>query len=673
VIREYASDREHFEDVAALVARMVERHRRASSGAVADDEHRAIAELDLDIARREDLAAARYEASGTVPLDRLCRALELSSTERRVLWVLSVLELDASVRQHAATLLESSSHPTFEMLEAMCYRDADRQASMEQLSEDGKLFRFCLAASGDNDRPWLSRRVRVAPRVLEMMMSPLRLDPEVARAAALVADPVSGTLLVDERLRALADDTLRRHRDELGGSMLVIAGPRGSGRGSLACAAAKASALPALVVRAQALPHDRLELARTLRAIQREAILFGAALVVRDLDALAGDTERAEPDRIAPVVAQLSAHPGPVAATATSVTALGEHARLAVLVELGVPDELVRATLWQRALGAGQDEVARAASERYRITGGLIERAAAFARVQASARKTTIELDDIRRGIRGQLDGELATLGRRVEWKQTWADVVLPDDVLAELNELIGRIRHRRRVLDDWGFGRKVARGTGVSALFSGPPGTGKTMVAGLIARELELDLYQIDASRMVSKWIGETEKNLARLFDAAAAGHVVLLFDEADSLFAKRTEVKSSTDRYANLEVNYLLQRMEAFEGITILTTNLESSVDEAFKRRLAFRVAFPVPESEERERLWQALLPSEAAVAADIDFALLADKFEMTGGYIRNAVMRAAFLAAADGGAIAMRHLQRAAVLEYTAMGKIAHTSAL
>jgi SpoVK/Ycf46/Vps4 family AAA+-type ATPase len=264
-----------------------------------------------------------------------------------------------------------------------------------------------------------------------------------------------------------------------------------------------------------------------------------------------------------------------------------------------------------------------------------------------------------------------APIRSRVDWQQTWEDLVLPDDIIEEIREMIARVEHRRRVLDEWGFARKVGKGVGISALFSGPPGTGKTMVAGLIARELQLDLYQIDASRMVSKWIGETEKNLARLFDAASAGHAVLLFDEADSLFAKRTEVKSSTDRYANLEVNYLLQRMEAFDGITILTTNLETSVDDAFKRRLAFRVAFQLPERDEREQLWRAMLPAEAKVEKNLDFKALADRYEMSGGYIRNAVIRAAYIAASEGKAIGMNHLQRAAVLEYTAMGKVIHAA--
>jgi SpoVK/Ycf46/Vps4 family AAA+-type ATPase len=235
------------------------------------------------------------------------------------------------------------------------------------------------------------------------------------------------------------------------------------------------------------------------------------------------------------------------------------------------------------------------------------------------------------------------------------------------MREFIARVKHKRRVYDDWGFSRKMAKGLGLSALFSGEPGTGKTMVAGIIAEELSLDLYQIDLSRIVSKYVGETEKNLAELFDAAEAGHAILLFDEADSLFAKRTEVKSSVDRYANLEVNYLLQRMEAFGGIVILTTNMDSAIDDAFRRRISFRVNFPFPEPEDRRRLWEVMLPAAAEVAGDIDFDLLARKYEMSGGYIRNAVLRAAFLAADDGTGITMSHMRRAANLEYAAMGKV------
>ena len=269
--------------------------------------------------------------------------------------------------------------------------------------------------------------------------------------------------------------------------------------------------------------------------------------------------------------------------------------------------------------------------------------------------------------MRDHLGQRLGKLARRIEWKQTWDDLVLPDAQREQVDELIARVRHRREVLEGQGFGDKVAKGHGLVALLSGEPGTGKTMVAGLVASALGLDLYQVDLSVVVSKYIGETEKGLARLFDAAESGHVVLLFDEADALFAKRSEVRSSNDRYANLETNYLLQRLEAFGGISILTTNNEAALDDAFRRRIAVHIKFPMPEEDERARLWRAMFPAKAAVERDLDVRKLAHDFEMSGGHIKNAVLRAAYLAAVANGVITMAHLRRAARIEYEAMGRI------
>jgi SpoVK/Ycf46/Vps4 family AAA+-type ATPase len=239
-------------------------------------------------------------------------------------------------------------------------------------------------------------------------------------------------------------------------------------------------------------------------------------------------------------------------------------------------------------------------------------------------------------------------------------DVAGIEEAKSEVQEVVDFLRDPAKFQR---LGGKLPKGV----LLIGPPGTGKSMAAAVIAQELGLELYQIDLARVVSKYVGETEQHLARLFDAAEAGHAVLLFDEADALFARRTDVKSSNDRYANLEVNYLLQRMESFAGITILTTNAETVIDEAFRRRLAFRITFPLPEAEERARLWRTHLPAAAAVAGDIDVDALAQRYAMSGGYIKNAVLRAAFLAADEGSAITMGHLTRAAGLEYAAMGKV------
>ena len=271
--------------------------------------------------------------------------------------------------------------------------------------------------------------------------------------------------------------------------------------------------------------------------------------------------------------------------------------------------------------------------------------------------------------MRAEFETDLGSVATKVDVSQTWEDLVVPDETGRTIAELVDQLRHRSTVLGRWGFSRKLGKGLGTTALFSGEPGTGKSMVAGLIARELGLELYQIDLSRVLSKWIGETEKNLAKVFDAAETGHVVLLFDEADALIGKRTtDVKNANDRYSNIETNYILQRLEAFHGVAILTSNLESSIDPALSRRLSFELRFPFPDEEQRAEIWRRMLPAELPIVDDIDFAQLATRFELAGGHIRNIVLRAAYLAASDGSpALAMAHLLRAAEYEYRDHGML------
>jgi SpoVK/Ycf46/Vps4 family AAA+-type ATPase len=242
-----------------------------------------------------------------------------------------------------------------------------------------------------------------------------------------------------------------------------------------------------------------------------------------------------------------------------------------------------------------------------------------------------------------------------VEPYTKWDDLVLPEPQKSVLRQIAVHVRHRLAVYDTWGFASKGTRGLGISALFAGESGTGKTMAAEVLANELHLDLYRIDLASTVSKYIGETEKNLRRVFDAAEDSGAILLFDEADALFGKRTEVKDSHDRYANIEVSYLLQRMEAYRGLAILTTNLKSALDPAFQRRLRFAVEFPFPDQQQREQIWRGIFPT-ATPLDRIDHAKLA-RLNVTGGHIRNIAMNAAFLAAEAGSAVAMPHLLQAA----------------
>jgi SpoVK/Ycf46/Vps4 family AAA+-type ATPase len=283
----------------------------------------------------------------------------------------------------------------------------------------------------------------------------------------------------------------------------------------------------------------------------------------------------------------------------------------------------------------------------------------AAARLSAHARGAdSPAAPDLVHGVRASIGHRLRGLAERVEVRGTWDDLVVPADLRLQLEDLIDRVRHAHQVLEGWGFRGIVSRGGGVAALLAGAPGTGKTMAAGLVARALDLDLYQVDLSGVVSKWVGETEKNLSRIFEAADAGHALLLFDEADALFGKRSEVKDSHDRYANIEVSYLLQRMESYRGLAILTTNLKTALDAAFQRRLRFVVNFPFPDQALREAIWRGAFPPRTPLAA-IDNGKLA-RLNVTGGSIRNIAIYAAFRAAELEEPVAMAHLLHAAHFE-------------
>jgi hypothetical protein len=446
---------------------------------------------------------------------------------------------------------------------------------------------------------------------------------------------------------------------------LVVTGRLGSGRRTLLAALANEAGRDLAVIDARALPRHADAFVAELACSLRRAHLTGFVPCLVDLADVTFD-ERAATEVGAETI---RAHPGPVTMIAAANSPLPfppGH----VAVELPVLPETERARVWSRVVAhrSLRDVDADLLAARYRIGPGTIRNA-----VAAVDRSSRDPMDAIDAYIRQTRDARLAQYARRVDRLASWSSVVLPPDVLDSLRELVSRVRHRRQVFEAWGMARTLATSRGLTALFQGQPGTGKTLVAGVVARELGLDLYQVDLSKVMSKWIGETERNLATIFDAAEDGQVILLFDEADSLFAKRTEVRSSNDRYANLEVNYLLQRLDSFEGIAILTTNIGTSIDQAFKRRMSFRLSFPFPDEETREQLWRAHLPPELPVAGPLTLDVLARKYQLSGGYIRNACLRAAFLAAQEETSLHQRHLERAVSLEFAELGKLSSSGAV
>lgn len=383
------------------------------------------------------------------------------------------------------------------------------------------------------------------------------------------------------------------------------------------------------------------DVALALRHAVLRARLLGAAVFVAECP-----DPRVLPVLVeAPVTVLVGLRPGQADDFALTCV---EHQRIVV----DRPDRDVRTDLWRGSLArhglAAEPADLEAVADLFDLGPSQIAVAAA-----AVARERVADRATLTRAARDRTGAGFAGLAERVTAAYTWADLVLPAGTMRHLRDLQDAVRHRHQVFEAWGLGRMAGGHSSVRALFAGPSGTGKTMSASVIAGELGLELHRVDLSAVVSKYIGETEKNLARVFQAAEDSSAMLFFDEADALFGKRTQVKDAHDRYANIETSYLLQRIEAFDGVVVLATNLTGNLDDAFGRRIQFTVEFPVPDEELRRRLWSLALPAAAPVEEDLDPTFLAGMFPITGGDIRSAALMAAFAAAGEGTPIGMRHV--------------------
>ena len=598
----------------------------------------------------ESEADAAEAAGVDVRLRRLVRSFDLQPLDVELLLVALAPDLD----------------PRFERLYGYLHDDVSRRrasiglalelvgaggasgAGRARLGTAGPLIAGGLLLVEDGDRPFLTRAIRVPDRVAGHLVGDDTTDPLVA---ALEVTPsgraLSGAESLERGLRAGA--RLAYVRERIGTAPLTLA----------ARALSRLGPTPVVVDLGRLGPREEVGDAAT--AAIREACLRGAGLVAGPVEVLA--------DRGAAAVRAF--------AEAACVTVL-HGARgwdpawsrtVAFLVEAELPTPQERRDVWLAALdGSAPLEMASTiAALPYRLAPEQVARAAEAGRLTAAASGRALAVGDVAAGARSQNAAGLDRLARRIEPRVSWSDLVLPAPVVEQLGELTARARHRERVLDTWGRGRTSLKGRGVTGLFAGDSGTGKTMSAEVIAGSLGLDLYVIDLSTIVDKYIGETEKNLDRVFNEADRVNGVLLFDEADAIFGKRSEVKDARDRYANVEVAYLLQRMERFDGMAILTTNLRANVDEAFLRRLDAIVDFPVPEVDDRRRLWERNLPAEVPQADDIDLDFLARRFTLSGGNIRNVAVGAAFRAADGDRSLAMADLVRETAREYRKLGRL------
>jgi len=671
------------------IARLLEHSDNDSEDALGDERSprrtliQACDDLDKQIRAR---VAFTQEQSGFLSLPLLARLFNLTSFEEQCVLVCLAPELDRKYEQLYAYAQDDVTRkkPSVALvLDLLCVTMPEKLAARVAFGPQAPLLKYRLLQMIDNPAdaptPLLSRFLKLDDRVVGFLLGHRQLDSRLDAFASLVNRTAENTAgAISENLEEKMSAFLRAHFDGRKSDPLNVVfhlyGPYGSGKRVLAEWVSSELGLPLIVGDVERMKDGPESFEEMVSLLAREATLQPGVLCLENLDCLLVDEEKHRPKLKALLEAgrtfsRVTFLSGVKAWQPTGML----RGEIFIALELPRADVSIEREMWEREIERRDNFAAEVdcgvLSSKFRFSPGQIRDAVAAAENLARWRSPSdllITMEDLHAACRAQATPKLDQLARRIAPKYTWPDIVLPEDQLAQLHEICQQARYRDIVYGEWGFARKLSRGKGLNALFSGPPGTGKTMAAEVIATELQLDLFQIDLSQVVSKYIGETEKNLYRIFAEAQSSNAILFFDEADALFGKRSEVKDAHDRYANIEIGYLLQKMEEYEGIAILATNLRHHLDEAFVRRMQFIIEFPFPDEEHRRRIWQVTFPNETPLAAEVDFGSLAREIKLAGGNIKNIGLAAAFYAASDGGVIGMPHLLQAARREFQKLGR-------
>ncbi|MBV9896834.1 MAG: ATP-binding protein [Chloroflexi bacterium] len=623
------------------------------------------AEVDGLLRAPPSMDGGRLSQLGT-QLPRLMEIFGLDALDEEIFLICLAPELDLRYERLYGYLQDDMTRrrPSVDLVLRLLDRDcADVRRA---LGPAGRLASLGLIAhmEDDNTRPnsFLTTLLRVDPRISEYLLGLDGLDRRLEDWASLV-EPASAESAGQPESKRLVAQFPSAGDWSTPGPIVYLRGADPAW--GLVLVRQWANAVGARVLVADLRETTNSE---SLVAVTREALLQDAVLVLRGVSPTGehGDAVPAAVQRVLEAFPRLTFLIG----ASRWEPARYWSDRPTFTVELSTPSATTRSQLWSAHLDHRfPPTAAHELGSRYRLIDdadlrAVVKGAAARAAINGCER---VVLGDLLEVARTLASPELGGLAQHLEPRYAWPDLVLPADGIGRLRELCARFRHRATVYETWGYADSGARRRGVTALFVGLPGTGKTMAAEIVAADLVYDLYRVDLSAIVSKYIGETEKNLEAIFRAAEQGEVVLLFDEADALFGKRSEVRDAHDRYANIEVAYLLQRLETYSGVAILTSNLSGNLDEAFLRRLDVVVEFPFPQEAERWEIWKRSLPDAAPRADDVDLAELARIFKLTGGHIRNSALAAAFLAADEGEPISRRHLLHAIRREYEKMGKL------
>jgi SpoVK/Ycf46/Vps4 family AAA+-type ATPase len=683
--------------VTALVAQQVQFFRTGDND---QDEFRGLyvsdEEIDQLLADPQLFLAGNYpldltqnpENLGKTRLGYLQTAFDLTTFELDVILIALAPELDLRYEKLFAYLQDDVTRrrPTVDLaLRILSPGLAAQVAARRCFDPDAPLLRYRLIEiteeSPTKSISLLSRSIKLDETLVGYLLGEQKLDPRLrlfadfdqkgaTHLAVEDAHLAPSTLPVEvleniERLVEIASENR-------GGFLCTLHGPDETGRRILAQEVCRRLNIPLIVIDASAL-QGVPKLDGLLRLLARDTALNGAALYWHSYENLLKEESPTAQEALRAVSTILKEERGFCFLSSTvpiPPLRMGSN-RPEFVIKLDLLTYSERQRFWEMQLGAeaiGLD--LEGLSSRFRLTSGQIVAAVNTARALAAWRgETTPALLDLEEACRRHSNHRLSSLARKIVPNYRWGDIVLPQDQQNMLREICDNVRLRSVVLDKWGFDKKLSLGKGMNVILAGPSGTGKTMSAEIIASELSLDLFKIDLSTMVSKYIGETEKNLDRIFNEAGESNAILFFDEADAIFGKRSEVKDAHDRYANIETGYLLQKMEEYDGIVILATNLRKNIDEAFLRRMHFVIEYPFPDEDDRYEIWRRAFPKPVPMGDSVDLRFMAKQFKVAGGNIKNIALASAFLAAGEGAnaQVEMWHLIWATRREFQKLGKL------
>jgi hypothetical protein len=601
------------------------------------------------------------------PFSRLVASFGLSPLDSIILLLSLAPEFDLRYERIYAYLQDDVSQrcPTVNlMMNLLGGSVAQRFAVWQRLNSEMPLRKHRLIACvTDPARPqssFLSYQIRVDHRITGYLLGDDHLDSRLVHAVKVQQpDPAMWLPEIAEPMREAMPYA----------PVIYMQGSAEMGQLEMALALCAAQGLPLVNIDMTALAAKETPLEDNWRLALREGYLNNGAVFVDHWESALGESRVPSPA----LWESLLAYPQTV-----FISARGEwepidlnRERRMLRMTFNIPDYRERYGVWEEAVGkyqtALQPQDIEETSSKFGFTRAQIVRAVHTAVDLAQSRGELVQKADLYAGAQAHANLQLGTLARRIVPRFGWDDLILPPEQINQLREMSLRLRYSHVVQDEWGFGDHMPNSSGISALFAGDSGTGKTLSAEVIAKDLGLVMYKIDLSAVVSKYIGETEKNLNTIFTTAQSSNAILFFDEADALFGKRSEVKDARDRYANIEIAYLLQQIEAYDGVVIMATNFRQNLDDAFTRRLDFLVDFPFPDAEYRKRLWEAHFPPRTPMADDLDFGEVAERYRLAGGNIRNVALAAAYLAAANGRVVTREHIRSAVRREHQKMGRL------